>query len=627
MNLRLPRLLCLLLPLLGTAPIALAEGLLDRLEAPKKSAQREFLPPDEAFVFTHQREPGGRLHLTWQIAPRYYLYREKFKIESPDRTAVVALETLPAGEEKDDDEFGKVRIFRDTLSAYASLQPAVGASQVSLKVTYQGCAEDGICYPPIRKTLTLPVAAAGVAEATPGPASPASTQAVIQPPGPAAAEAGGSSEVDRISGVLAGSGLPKIIASFLGFGLLLSLTPCVFPMVPIVSGLVVGEHGKASAARGLALSGIYVLAMAGVYALAGLLAGLFGRNLQAAFQHPVALGSFSAVFVVLALSMFGFFHLQLPAGLRQRLHLTSQNARGGSLAGAAVMGGLSAVIVGPCVAPPLAGALLYLGQQGSPVVGGLALFALGLGMGVPLLLVGASAGHFLPRAGAWLERVQHVFGVISLGVAVWFLGRILPPELTLALWAALCIGTGVFLGALEPVPETATGWSKLWKALGLGLLLYGAVLLVGAAAGADDLRRPLAPLTDRQLARAAETGPVFQPIKGQAGLAQAVARARDAGRPVVLDFYADWCIECKKLERETFENAGISAKFAEFTLLRADVTLNDAEDRALLASLSLFGPPAVLLFDGTGRERRAQRLVGFEGPEAFGARLDSVLMP
>ena len=623
---RLPRLICLLLPLLGALPTALAEGLLDRLDAPRKSTQREFLPPDEAFVFTHQRQPDGRLQLAWQIAPRYYLYRDKFKVESPDRTATVALETLPPGEEKDDEEFGKVRIFRDTLTAYASVQPAVGTSQIAVKVTYQGCAEDGICYPPIRKTLALPVVAGAGATTNSPDVAPASAP-VARTNGPLALVADGPSEVDRISNELAGSGLPKVMASFLGFGLLLSLTPCVFPMVPIVSGLVVGEHGKASAARGLALSGVYVLAMAGVYALAGLLAGLFGQNLQAAFQHPVALVAFSAIFVALALSMFGFFHLQLPAGLRQRLHLTSQNARGGSLAGAAVMGGLSAIIVGPCVAPPLAGALLYLGQQGSPLVGGLALFALGLGMGVPLLLVGASAGHFLPRAGAWLERVQHVFGVISLGVAIWFLGRILPPEVTLALWAALFIGTGVFLGALEPVPETATGWSKLWKALGLGLLLYGGVLVVGAAAGADDLRRPLAPLTERQLARAAETGPAFVPIKGQAGLEQALAQARAAGRPVMLDFYADWCIECKKLERETFENAAISAKLAKFSLLRADVTLNDAEDRALLASLSLFGPPAVLLFDATGRERRAQRLVGFEGPEGFAARLDAVVTP
>ena len=618
MDKRLARLTCLLLALLGSLPTALAEGLLDRLGGPKTTAQREFLPPDEAFVFTHDRLPDGQLELVWEIAPRYYLYRDKFKVESPNRTAEVALGELPPGEEKDDAEFGKVRIFRDRFMATASLQPATGAREVTVKVTYQGCAEDGICYPPIRKTLVLP-AMAGAAAAVP------TGQALSAPP--PGEGAGDLSEVDRISSELAGSGLPRVVATFLGFGLLLSLTPCVFPMVPIVSGLVVGEHGRASAVRGLVLSGTYVLAMATVYALAGLLAGLFGQNLQAAFQHPVALVTFSAVFVALALSMFGFFHLQLPAGLRQRLHLSSQNARSGSLAGAAAMGGLSAVIVGPCVAPPLAGALLYLGQQGSPLVGGVALFALGLGMGVPLLLVGASAGHFLPRAGAWLERVQHVFGVVSLGVAVWFLGRILPPEVTLALWAALFIGTGVFLGALEPLPETATGWSKLWKALGLGLLLYGGVLVVGAAAGADDLRRPLAPLTAPQVAHAAERGPAFQPIKGQSGLAQALEAARGAGRPALLDFYADWCIECKKLERETFENADITAKLAGFTLLRADVTLNDAEDRALLASLSLHGPPAVLMFDSTGRERRAQRLVGFEGPTAFGARLDAVLAP
>ena len=608
-------LLCVL-----TLSWAATAGVLDKLDRlAGGSAQREFLPPDEAFAFTHEALADGQLPLVWTIADGYYLYRDKLKLESPDGTAVVGALVLPAGEEKDDEEFGRVFIYRNELRVPVAVTPAAGATTLNLRLSYQGCAEDGICYPPIHRNFSVPVAAATAAPAT--PAAAASPAPAALPPSNEA------SDVDRLSALLADSGLPVIAATFFGFGLLLALTPCVLPMVPIVSGLVVGERGQGGAARGLLLSGVYVVAMASTYAVVGLAAGLFGRNLQAAFQHPAVLIAFSALFVALALSMFGFYHLQLPAGLRNRLETSQRGVRSGSLLGVAVMGVLSAIIVGPCVAPPLAGALLYLGHQGSPVVGGVALFALGLGMGVPLLAVGASAGHFLPRAGAWLERVQHVFGVVSLGMAIWFLERILPGAVSLALWALLLIGTGIFLRALEPLHEAASGWQRLWKGLGLAMVCYGGVLIVGAAAGADDVLRPLLPLT----ARAESQGPAgkqaFTPVKGLAALDAAVKQAAAAGRPALLDVYADWCVECKRLERETFANPAVEARLGAFTLLRADVTANDEIDRALLAGLSMFGPPAVLLYDVGGKERRAQRLTGFVGPEDFLRRLAALDSP
>ncbi len=608
-------LLCVL-----TLSWAATAGVLDKLDRlGGGSAQREFLPPDEAFAFTHETLADGQLPLLWTIADGYYLYRDKLKIESPDGSAVVGAPALPAGEEKDDEEFGRVFIYRNELRVPVAVTPAAGATTLNLRLSYQGCAEDGICYPPIHRNFSVPVAAATAAPVT--PAATASPAPAALPPSDEA------SDVDRLSALLADSGLPVIAATFFGFGLLLALTPCVFPMVPIVSGLVVGERGQGGAARGLLLSGVYVVAMASTYAVVGLAAGVFGRNLQAAFQHPAVLIAFSALFVALALSMFGFYHLQLPAGLRNRLETSQRGVRSGSLLGVAVMGVLSAIIVGPCVAPPLAGALLYLGHQGSPVVGGVALFALGLGMGVPLLAVGASAGHFLPRAGAWLERVQHVFGVVSLGMAIWFLERILPGAVSLALWALLLIGTGIFLRALEPLHEAASGWQRLWKGLGLAMVCYGGVLIVGAAAGADDVLRPLLPLTARAESQAPAGKQAFTPVKGLAALDAAVKQAAAAGRPALLDVYADWCVECKRLERETFANPAVEARLGAFTLLRADVTANDETDRALLAGLSMFGPPAVLLYDAGGKERRAQRLTGFVGPEDFLRRLAALDSP
>ena len=386
---------------------------------------------------------------------------------------------------------------------------------LEVEVRYQGCAEDGICYPPMKRQLGFTLTGGANAAASPPPQT---------------TTANDLSAADRITRDLAEASLATTLATFFGLGLLLSLTPCVFPMVPILSGIIVGQQQPVSTARALGLSSVYVIAMAATYAVAGIVAGLAGHNLQAAFQHPAVIVSFAAVFVALALSMFGFYELSLPASLQSKLDGLSRRQASGSVPGVAVMGALSAIIVGPCVAPPLAGALAYIGQTGSPTVGGLALFVLGLGMGVPLLLVGTSAGALLPRAGSWMDRIKQVFGVVFLGVAVWFLERVLPAPLTLMLWAALAVGSAVFLGATSRLEHGAGNASRLGQALGVLLLVWGVLLTVGAASGARD---PLAPLAALGAGGAAEpASPEFIAVKSTADVDRQLAAASSAGEAV-----------------------------------------------------------------------------------------------
>ena len=602
-------LLAVLCALLGAAGSAGA-GVLDRLGSLSGDAP-EFLDPAVAFQL-HHRVVAGDLELAFDIAPGYYLYRDKMTLESADPALALGELQRPPGEMKDDPEFGPVAIYRDEASLRASLGAAAGGSEpLALTVGYQGCAEDGICYPPIKRVITL-----GADELAASGATPAAAGGGEPPPG------GRLLSADDIALSLSDRSLLAVCGTFFVFGLLLAFTPCVFPMVPILSGIIVGQAQPVSSGRGLVLSAVYVLALAVTYALVGLLAGLFGHNLQATFQQPLVIVGFSLVFVALALSMFGFYELQLPAALQTRLDALSRTQRGGSLIGVALMGLLSAIIVGPCVAPPLAGALIYLSHEGSAVTGGGALFALGLGMGAPLLLVGASAGQLLPRAGAWMDAVKKVFGVLLLAVAIWFLERILPGPVTLGLWAVLAICSAVYLGAFDALVPADPGWRRLSKGFGLAMLVYGVVLLVGASAGAEDPFSPLGPLANREAAATAELP--FVAVKGVSGLDAEIARARSAGRPVMLDFYADWCIECKHLERQTFRHASVQAALRDVVLLRADVTANDAADRELLQRFQLFGPPAVLFFDSSGAELRDNRLLGFVGPTDFAAHLEEL---
>lgn len=411
------------------------------------------------------------------------------------------------------------------------------------------------------------------------------------------------------------------IAFFFGIGLLLAFTPCVFPMIPILSSIIVGQGEGLSTKRAFLLSLVYVLAMALTYTLAGVLAGLFGANLQAAFQNPWILVSFSALFVVLALSMFGFFELQLPASLQAKLANVSNKQRGGTLTGVAIMGLLSALIVGPCVAPPLAGALIYIGQTGDALLGGAALFALSMGMGAPLLLIGTAAGKYMPRAGGWMDNVKAIFGVSLLAVAIWMLTRVLPDMVSLLLWALLAIASAVYLGALE---NAQTGWQKLSKSFGVVLLTWGLFLLISAASGGHSALKPLAHLTSASATGASQPTLALSKVNNIAELNAALTLAQQQNKAVMLDFYADWCVSCKEMESFTFSDAQVQHRLNDMMLLQVDMTNNTEEQQALLKQFSLVGPPAILFFNPDGQELRSLRVIGFMDAAKFAKQLDQI---
>jgi thioredoxin:protein disulfide reductase len=590
-------------------------------------ADDDILPAEEAFLFSAQVAGPDQIQLTWDIAEGTYLYSHMLElaIEETGDVAIASFER-PAGDIKKDSilpdgSVGDVEVYHDRVDlTLPLLRGSSEPTEVTLIAKYQGCAEIGICYPPQTQkvTLSLPEALATAVMPTAAAAPPAATQSsasVVGAPPPGGDEP--VSEQDRIASVLANSGVWVIVAAFFGFGLLLAFTPCVFPMIPILSGIIAGQGPNITTRKAFVLSLVYVLAMALTYTVVGVLAGLFGANLQAAFQNPWVLTSFALIFVLLALSMFGFYELQLPSSLQSKLAEISNKQEGGTLIGVAIMGLLSALIVGPCVAPPLFGALIYISQTGDAVLGGVALFALSMGMGAPLIAIGTSAGKLLPRAGAWMDAVKAVFGVTLLGVAIFMLERILPPAVAMLLWGLLLICSAVYMGALSQLPQGASGWSKLWKGIGVFLLIYGALMLLGAAAGGKDTVQPL-----RGLAVGGAGGGVaeasFTRVKTVEDLDREVAKAGALGKPVMLDFYADWCVTCKELERYTFSDPTVIAEMSRFVLLKADVTANDAEDQALMQGrFGIPGPPAILFFDTTGNELKGYRLVGFKSADAF----------
>lgn len=591
------------------------------------AVEEELLDPEEAYKLSATVEDGTHLRLYWRIAEGTYLYQDKIQLSLAE-TEDVALGRidLPEPEIKQDSirpdgTIGDVAVYHDEIDLTVPLvRGTTDAREITLQAKFQGCAEIGVCYPPMSKHFTLSLPGISQAEAGELPADQSSQSgAIADEP---------ISELDEIANTLKGGSMLLIIGVFFLLGLGLAFTPCIFPMIPILSGIIAGQGDKITTRKAFTLSLVYVLAMAITYTVAGILAGMFGENLQAYFQNPWILSSFALIFVLLALSMFGFYDLQLPSSLQSKLTEVSNRQQGGSLAGVAIMGFLSALIVGPCVAPPLAGALIYIGQTGDALLGGLALFALSMGMGAPLIAIGTSAGKLLPRAGGWMDAVKAVFGVALLGVAIIMLERIIPAEAVMLLWGVLFIVSAIYMGALRHLEIEASGWQKLWKGLGFVFLIYGTLMLVGAASGGKDTLQPL-----RGIAIAGGSGGgqdhrelKFKRIKSVADLQREVADASRQGKSVMLDFYADWCISCKEMEKYTFSDPEVIAALANTRLLQADVTANDDTDQALLQGhFGLPGPPAIIFYGSDGKERERYRIVGFMSADEFATHVNRAI--
>jgi thiol:disulfide interchange protein DsbD len=572
-------------------------GLLDSL-----GLGNEFDTPtdvDEVFIFSAQVQDPQTLLARWQIAEGNYLYRDKIQLELiADDNVQLSAFSLPAGENKMDAIFGLSEVYHHNTDVILPLKRSKQSQKMTLKAHYQGCSETfNICYPPTNKmiVLTLPAIIDNDTQTAVETSKNLPAASVI-------------AEQDRIAQSLAEDSLIKIMLGFFGLGLLLAFTPCVFPMIPILSSIIVGAGERITTHRAFILSLSYILAVSVTYTAAGIMTGLLGENLQVMFQNPWVIGSFSALLVILSLSMFGLFELKLPNAIQHRLHQISHKQQGGSLSGAALMGLLSGLIVGPCLAPPLAGALIFIGQHGDPVLGGLALFMLSMGMGLPLLIIGTSAGSLLPKAGDWMNTIKAIFGILMLGLAIWMLERIIPGWISLLLWGSLLIVTAVYLGALNMLSIDTNGWEKLRKGLGLILLIYGSLLIIGAASGNHNIWQPLQVLAKTEQGNKQDAhGLAFTQVDNLVELEQLLAQSK---QPAMLDFYADWCVDCKKMEASTFQDEHVAAALTDTTLLQVDITNYTEEQKALLKHFGLFGPPTLLFFDASGKEYSQYRLVG-----------------
>lgn len=581
------------------------------------AAADNFLEPDQAFKLHGELRDANTVVLSWAIAPGYHLYRERldFKADPPD--AGLGRPALPAGIRKFDESFNK-EMETYERSLVVTLPLAKGARAFILKVAYQGCAEAGLCYPPMELAYLVDPARPGTLALQPATAGTPAAPAAATPP---VAPEDDSSLAQR---TLQSGSLWRIGSAFLVFGLLLSLTPCVLPMLPILSSIIVGE-GTVSRGRGLALALAYCVGMALVYTALGVAAGLAGEGLAGALQKPWVLLTFGALLVGLALSMFDVYQLQLPGALQTRLSETGGRLRGGRFIGVFVMGALSALIVGPCVAGPLAGALLYISQTGNAWIGGWALFSMAVGMSVPLLLTGLSAGSLLPRAGAWMNGVKRVFGLLLIAVAIWMVSPVFPVAVMMALWGGLALLCAVFLHVGEALPAGSRLGAYGGKALGLAFLLCGLFELIGVASSGQDVLHPLAHLRGPGIATASgSAAPRFTRIRNLAELDRTLA---SAGTPVLLDFYADWCVACKEMERMTFSETKVSAEMNKMRLIQVDVTANNDDDRAMMKRFSLFGPPGIILFNAAGKEISQGRIIGFMPAAPFVQQLQRAQSP
>lgn len=567
------------------------------------------LLPSQAFAFSAKIASADTVALNWVIAPEHYLYRERFsfKILQP-KTASLAAD-LPQGLTKTDNILGTYQIYAASLTVPLTIVHADN-NNVEFQVTYQGCSEAGYCYPPMSHTVTVNFAHKTInVDVDVGPIAPATANApTAQPPA--------QPMHDKILDLLLGKHLISIIFGFIGFGLLLSFTPCVLPMIPILSGIILGHGQHLSTKKAFALSLTYVVSMSLTYAIAGIIAAYLGSSIQTAFQKPWVIIAFSIVFVLLALSLFGLYNLQPPRKLEAFLANLSGHQKKGSFIGVAVMGCLGTLIVSPCVTPALIAALSYIGQTGDALIGGLALFCTGLGMGIPLLLIVTTGAKWLPKTGHWMIVVKAALGVLLLGMAILMLSRILHGPVILLLWALLLIGTAVYMGALNN--GAASKKAKLWRGLGVAMLVYGVLLMVGATMGNSDPLQPFAS-NNRTMMKLP-----FQPIKNITGLTTALTAAKSQNKPVLLDFYADWCISCKEMDHGTFAKPKVLAALKNFIVLRADITAVDANDQQLMRQYHVIAPPTILFFTPGGNELKDLRIVGEKGPQQFLKRLQAV---
>ena len=578
------------------------------------SGARDFPPQETVFVPSVYAIDGNAVEIDIRIEPGYYIYKDKIALRAVSDAAAAGRLDLPDGTIKSDEYFGEQEVYLADVRWRQSIARATpGAMDLELELDYQGCADGGICYMPktTRFTVSLP---------------PATAVTALDDGAPILSEQG------RLARVITGSSLWVAAGVFFLAGLGLAFTPCVLPMVPILSGIIAGDgSGEISPRRGFTLALSYVMGMAIVYTLAGVAAASAGANLQAIFNQPWALILFASLFAVLALSMFGVFELQMPGAIQSRLSALSSGQKSGTMAGAFVMGAISSLVVTACVAPALIAALTVMAQTGDLLRGGAALFAMSLGMGAPLLAVGAAQGRLLPRAGPWMVAVKGAFGFMMLGLAIWMLSRMLPGIVTMSLWALLAIMTGVFLGGLTTLGSDSTAGQKLGKGFGIVALVYGLAMFLGVLAGGSNPLKPLEALT---AARGPERGggvsdahAPFKRLETSAGLDREIAAAAAAGKSVLLDFYADWCVSCKEMEAFTFPAPEVRAALSDTVMLQADVTANDAQDKALLDRFGVFGPPTIIFFGTDGQQRHGYEVVGYMKARDFAAHVNQALAP
>lgn len=564
-----------------------------------------FLKPDAAFKLDIQAINAHELAAHFNIAPGYYLYQKRIKfVLAPDSKASIASIDLPKGEIKNDPNFGEMEVHHQDFTAKVNLAD-VKSQEVKVEATFQGCSEKGLCYAPIKKAFSviLPTNQSSNSNNNSSSASPNSEQYNV-------------SNSDSQAAHLLGSGnWWLIILGFFTAGLLLSFTPCVFPMIPILSSIIIGKNAHHSRLHAFNLSLAYTLGMCVTYTLAGIAAGLSGQMLSSALQTPWALGFGALIFVLLSLSMFGFYELKLPSFLENKFLNWNQRFKGGSYLSDFIMGVLSALIISPCVAAPLAGALLYISKTQDVVLGGVALFSLSLGMGAPLLAIGASAGALLPKAGAWMNAVRNIFGVIMLGVAIWLISPVIPLAVQMALWAALLIVPAILMHAIDPLPTDAKPVLRFWKGIAIIMLTAGLAMLIGAFSNAKSPLQPLSGILAKSNTATQHAALNFIHVKNIAELEAQLNSAK--GKSAMLDFYADWCVACKELEQFTFSDQRVRSALKDTLLLQVDMTDNNDDHKALLAKFDLFGPPGIIFFNGQSQEQKALKVVGYKNADDF----------